>query len=193
MLKKTLLLLVLTLALAGCSNNDPFEDYLGLWELQDSGKKKEKVLEITRDGETLLINENVLRGGKPTVMKKSDGQLSVSAGFADFPLGLSENRDILRFADGTYKRIDVERLKEVKVEAKYNMAIHTMKYALDLYRLDTGHYPTEEEGLRVLLQPENNQKPWLDLTALDMAMDEIIATFDYRLIDNDPKITIKKK
>jgi general secretion pathway protein G len=37
---------------------------------------------------------------------------------------------------------------------------HAFGQALDQYRLDTGHYPTSEEGLNALMQKPTNETKW---------------------------------
>src|SRR4029077_3638602 len=38
--------------------------------------------------------------------------------------------------------------------------IHAFEKALDQYRLDTGHYPTTEQGLAALMSQPNNETKW---------------------------------
>jgi general secretion pathway protein G len=38
--------------------------------------------------------------------------------------------------------------------------IHSLGKALDLFRLDTGHYPTQEEGLGALYKKPDNEPKW---------------------------------
>ncbi|MDB5777427.1 MAG: gspG [Herbaspirillum sp.] len=38
--------------------------------------------------------------------------------------------------------------------------IHSLGKALDQYRLDTGHYPTTEQGLQALFVKPNNEDKW---------------------------------
>jgi hypothetical protein len=118
------LLIIAFLLLSACSD-DPYKKYLGLWERQkDSGR--DEVMEITKDGETFLMTDNVfgtkspisgkIKPSKPVVLKKLEGQLSVATPFGGFPFGLSENEDTLRVADQSYKRIDENRLNDIKAK-----------------------------------------------------------------------------
>lgn len=107
---KTLGAFLLIATITGCFGGDPFEGYLGKWEKQ--GTKNPVVLEITRDGEMLLLNDNILRQKdffgrekQPIVLKKSNEQLVLEAGFANATLGLSEDGSILRIADEAYSKI----------------------------------------------------------------------------------------
>ncbi len=119
---KKVLFLAIFLLLSGCSG-DPYKDYLGLWERTD--QKRHEVMEISQDGETILMNDNILRetdffGEKKRarVLKKNEGQLSIGTGLGSAQFGLSEDRNILRVADLEYKRIDSNRLKEIKAEVE---------------------------------------------------------------------------
>ena len=50
-------------------------------------------------------------------------------------------------------------------DAKRNIArgeIQSITTALKLYKLDNGLYPSSQEGLSVLLSPENGREPYLD-------------------------------
>jgi general secretion pathway protein G len=38
--------------------------------------------------------------------------------------------------------------------------INALGKALDQYRIDTGHYPTSEQGLNALMQSPNNEPKW---------------------------------
>jgi len=38
--------------------------------------------------------------------------------------------------------------------------INALGKALDQYRIDTGHYPTSEQGLNALMQTPNNEPKW---------------------------------
>ena len=118
-----LILLVLMLFFVTSCSSDPYEKYLGLWE-RDNVKHYE-VMEIVKDGETLLVNENILSsknffGNKkePMVLKKSDGQLSVDTGLGSLVFGLSEDKSILRVGNISYKRIDNDRLNIIKADIK---------------------------------------------------------------------------
>jgi hypothetical protein len=123
MKKGGLVALVLTLFfVAGCSS-DPYEKYLGLWER--ANVRHYEVMEIVKDGDTLLLNENILsskdfRGNKkePMVLTKSDGQLSVNTGLGSLVFGLSEDKSVLRVGNMSYKRIDNDRLNIIKADIK---------------------------------------------------------------------------
>ncbi len=135
---KKYLLIIVSLLLSACSG-DSYEKYLGLWESQkDSGR--DEVMEIKKDGETFLMTGNVLgtrsafsgeiKPSKPVVLIKSEGQLSVATVFGSFPFGLSENEDVLRLENKSFKKIDNDRLNEIKakiekknIERKKNIEI----------------------------------------------------------------------
>lgn len=111
---------LLLIGLAGCSG-DPYEKYIGLWERTD--RDGNEVMQITRDGESLLMNGNVVRTTdafgnekkeKLIVLTKSDGQLSVDSMFGNSVFGLSEDHNTLRVASQAYTKIDVTRLDEIK-------------------------------------------------------------------------------
>jgi len=144
------LLIIVFLLLSACSG-DPYEKYLGLWERQkDSGR--DEIMEIKKDGETFLMTGNVLgtrsaisgkiKLSKPVVLKKSEGQLSVATAFGSFPFGLSENEDILRLENKSFKKIDIDRLNEIKakieqknIERKKNIEICNKEKAT--YKIDS--------------------------------------------------------
>lgn len=123
MKKGSLVVLVLMLFfVTGCSS-DPYEKYLGLWER--ANVRHYEVMEIVKDGKTLLLNENILiskdfRGNKkePMVLTKSDGQLSVNTGLGSLVFGLSEDKNVLRVGNMSYKRIDNDRLNVIKADIK---------------------------------------------------------------------------
>jgi len=51
------------------------------------------------------------------------------------------------------------RLGKSKVDTA-NAQINTFSKSLDLYRLDTGHYPTTEQGLNALFERPANEAKW---------------------------------
>lgn len=51
------------------------------------------------------------------------------------------------------------RLGKSKVDTA-NAQINTLSKSLDLYRLDTGHYPTTEQGLNALFERPANEQKW---------------------------------
>lgn len=122
--------LFLIIFITACSKN-PYQNYIGYWELEDA--KSVRVLKISKDGETYLIQDNVFSatkfgGGenKPTVLSESDNKLTINTGLGSMALGLSENGNVL-FANGqTYKRIqdtadmekNIESCHAVKAERK---------------------------------------------------------------------------
>lgn len=59
--------------------------------------------------------------------------------------------------------IAVPRLVDILDRAKVDTArlqIDKLGGVLDLYRLEVGHYPTEEEGLRALVEPPPQADHW---------------------------------
>jgi hypothetical protein len=120
MLRTATLYVLAVLVLVGCSG-DPYARYIGLWQLQDSPWPK--VLEITKDGDTYLADENVLSTKdifgnvkKPMVLKKSEGQLSVDTGLGSAELGLSEDENTLHAMDREYKRITSGELQTIQAK-----------------------------------------------------------------------------
>jgi len=127
MIKITPILLTLfVLLLSGCSG-DPYEKYYGLWEEQDTNRVA--FMKISKDGETILMTRGLLDykksliTGKKVKQKKEistlnqkDDRLSIETPFGGVQLGLSEDKNILRFGDSEYKRADETRLKEANIE-----------------------------------------------------------------------------
>jgi hypothetical protein len=115
------LLLVMCFSV-GCSS-DPYRSYLGLWERVDEGASDwHEVLEIKRDGETILFNDNVFaesdmlgRPKQPSVMEQRDGRLSIANGFGGVPLGLSDDKFLL-LADRKYKHMTDGQFKELRAK-----------------------------------------------------------------------------
>lgn len=60
--------------------------------------------------------------------------------------------------------------------------IQQLSTTLDLFRLDTGRYPTEEEGLQALFEPPADADNWNGpyLQKQDMMLDPWSAPFVYR-------------
>ena len=119
-MNRTLVTLFLLFVLLGCSR-DPYKKYLGLWERVD--KPGHVVLEIKRDGETIVLDQNALieqhdllgNPKGPTVLAQNNGQLSIAGGFGGMPLGLGGD-DSLLVMDERYKRIEPERLDGIRAE-----------------------------------------------------------------------------
>jgi hypothetical protein len=104
-----------------CScSTEPYKDYIGLWEgnvesLWD-GKMKTKVLEISQNGESYLVNEDILNKNKPILLSKKDGQFVLDTGIGTIPFAFGQNKNILLVSDRSYKRITHERVEEIKLE-----------------------------------------------------------------------------
>lgn len=130
----SLLLILASTAFFGCSR-DPYDGYIGYWERKDA--KRHEVLQISKDGDSLLMNDNILnetdafgRPKKAMVLRKSEGQLSVENGFGAVILGLSEDGQTLRAANQEFGKVSeahVEKLKEKiandKAEFQKNKAL----------------------------------------------------------------------
>jgi len=105
--------------LTACSNSNsgsnPYADYIGLWEEQKDSTRFRTVMEITRDGETYLVNPNILKEQNLIALNKADGILSISM-IGNAQLGLSEDKSTLRITKYSYVRISSERLNQIKVE-----------------------------------------------------------------------------
>jgi hypothetical protein len=121
MIRSLLMVLFLSVIVVGCSR-DPYRKYLGLWERVD--KPGHVVLEIKRDGETVLLNHNALaelhdllgHPKAPSVLAQNNGQLAIATGFGGAPLGLSGDEDFLLVMDERYKRVEPKRLDEIREE-----------------------------------------------------------------------------
>jgi len=98
--------------LSGCSG-DPFENYLGLWESQDG---RNVVIEVSRDGESIIANVITYNKKETIVLTKSEGQLSLHGA----TLGLSEDKNTLRKYKKAYRRIDDNRFNHIKTCNKLN-------------------------------------------------------------------------
>lgn len=109
-MKLTALIAALTiLFLMGCSA-DPYAKYIGYWERTDV--EHHEVLQVSRDGETYLMNDNILRETdmfgkvkKAMVLRKSEGQLSVENGLGSVMLGISEDGKTLRASNREFRKI----------------------------------------------------------------------------------------
>ena len=104
--------------LFGCSG-DPYDKYIGYWERNDV--EHHEVLQVSRDGETYLMNDNILREtdmfGKPKkaiVLKKSEGQLSVENGLGSVMLGISEDGKTLRASNREFTKITDEEVAVIR-------------------------------------------------------------------------------
>lgn len=122
MYKTTTIVVLLGLFISGCSK-DPYNDYLGLW--QRVGSDHKEVLEIAKDGDTYLINDNILQSKdfyghdkKPMVLKKQEGQLSVETGLGSLQLGLSADKNTLHVSGRSYSKISTEQLSEIRSQIK---------------------------------------------------------------------------
>lgn len=73
---------------------------------------------------------------------------------------------------------------DLRKEQFSKMAIDQVRLALDLFRMDTGRYPTEEEGLGVLVNHGSGRSPYL--TALPH--DPWGQPYRYRLPDGQPLV-----
>lgn len=121
MFRMKTLFLVLAFIFSGCSR-DPYASYIGLWQLQDSGAFPQ-VLQITKDGDTYLADENILRTTdffgnkkKSMVLKKSEGQLAVDTGMGSAQLGLSADKNTLHAMNQEYKKISSDTLEKIKAK-----------------------------------------------------------------------------
>lgn len=119
---KLLTLITLLTALAGCSG-DSYEKYTGHWKQVDS--EPARVLQISRNGETYLLNSNVFmktdffgNKKKPVVLKKSEGQLSIATGLGNGVLGLSEDGNTLYMANKEYIKLTVSEFESIKSEVE---------------------------------------------------------------------------
>lgn len=115
-------------SLAACSR-DPYRNYLGLWERNTDdlrvlglgalgGGPWHEVVEIKRDGDTILFDSNALEETKqPNVLVQSEGQLrggwTLGGGVA---LGLSEDKKTLMVGTQRYARIEPARLDEIRAQ-----------------------------------------------------------------------------
>jgi len=111
MFKKMLVIVILVLS--GCSN-DPYEKYIGFWEKQDI--KETVIMEIIKDGETILMNMNIFRNKKPQVLNKSEGKLSIASIFGTIQLGLSEDKNILHMERSNYKHLSKNEVEQIKTK-----------------------------------------------------------------------------
>lgn len=121
-------LIAVTLILSGCFG-DPHKSYLGLWQRQDINL--EQVLEITQDGDTYFLDENILqdtdmfgRKKSPMTLTKNDDYLSASNGLGPLPLGLSDDQKTLHLSDRSYRKISAEQLEGVKAGIEKKSAEH---------------------------------------------------------------------
>lgn len=117
--------ILVSIVLFGCSG-DPYEQYIGHWERK--GVEHPAILQITKDGDSYLMNDNILqekdmlgRSKKAIVLKKSEGQLSVENGFGSVMLGISEDGKTLRVSNQEFSRIsdqEVSAIKEMAAKEK---------------------------------------------------------------------------
>jgi|APSaa5957512535_1039671.scaffolds.fasta_scaffold04481_8 hypothetical protein len=92
--------------LVGCSS-DPYEEYIGYWE------SSKKIIEISKNGETILLDENIFNKNKANVLTKSDGALSLASFLGQIQLGLSEDRNTLLLGNKSFEKIDKKRVEEL--------------------------------------------------------------------------------
>ena len=119
---KLLIASILSVFLLGCSG-DPYEKYIGYWKKNDA--KYPQVLQISKDGETYLLNNNVFQTTdfagnkkKPSVLKKSENQLSVENGMGSTTLGLSGDSKTLHAANMEYTKISESEFEAIKSEVE---------------------------------------------------------------------------
>ena len=119
---KLLIASILSIFLLGCSG-DPYEKYLGYWKKNDT--EYHQVLQISKDGETYLLNDNVFQETnfagnkkKPSVLKKSENQLSIENGFGGVTLGISKDSKTLHAANMEYTKISPSEFETIKSEVE---------------------------------------------------------------------------
>ena len=136
-------LVVLLLFPFGCSS-DPYQSFLGLWEgpsqFSRDGSLYIPVIEIRKNGETYLVNLDVLHGNmKSHVLSKHDGQLSIdglvqvglgtgmdyrralavaAAGDVSVQIALGADKNTLFIGDELYKRTAPKRLEKIRALMK---------------------------------------------------------------------------
>lgn len=108
---KNLNLIAILLLLCACAKSDDYKNYLGYWQEEDSRNKA--IAEISKDGDTYLINRNIFREKdligkmiKPSVLIAKDGKLTLNQEIEMTPLSLSEDQQKLYFDSRTYTRVD---------------------------------------------------------------------------------------
>ena len=113
--------LMFCVATTGCSR-DPYQKYLGLWE-RVGALGGHQVLELKRDGETIVFNDNVLvdrdfldQPKQGRVLTQSEGRLSLETGFGGAAFGLSEGDEYLRVADQKFRRVEPKQLDEIRAK-----------------------------------------------------------------------------
>ncbi len=118
MKNKFTLITMLCFFLFGCGD-DKYADYIGLWQMSDTSYPK--VAKISKDGETYLLNENVLQEKdffghkkKSMVLKQSENQLSIENGLGSITLGISADGKTLHIANHEYTKIDEKKLNEIQ-------------------------------------------------------------------------------
>lgn len=105
--------LISLILLTGCSS-DPYESYVGHWEKQNTNHQN--VMIISKDGDTILMNDQVLnlkkaeKDKKFYSLKKSEGQLTLNGAV----FSLSENKNILMAGNNSYKRISTDYVEQLK-------------------------------------------------------------------------------
>jgi hypothetical protein len=107
--------LLLLSSLVACSGGGA-SSYVGLWQTAD---KTPKTVEITKDGNSYLLTDlnatdMVGRKKAPIVLTQAGEQLVFSTGYGSAPLGLSEDKNTLRFDKWTFARIPKQDAEQVK-------------------------------------------------------------------------------
>jgi hypothetical protein len=82
-----------------------------------------QVLEIKRDGDTILIDDDVFvqhdmlgRPKQPTVMSQDNGRLSIATGLGNAPVGLSADNEFLHVADQKFRRSSPQGLAAIRAK-----------------------------------------------------------------------------
>lgn len=71
---------------------------------------------------------------------------------------------------------------QIKKEQATQVALRQVRQALDLYRMDHGRYPGDEEGLALLVNPGGGKLPYLK----ELPPDPWGTPYRYRLADDGP-------
>ena len=113
---KSLVFLLIPLLVVACSR-DTHADYIGLWQVPGSGESK--VLEITKDGDSYLLDDlraTDMLGKKtsPTVLTVNGPQLAFNFGLGSVPLAISGDKNTLRFDQWQLIRVEKGKAPEVK-------------------------------------------------------------------------------
>lgn len=108
-------------ALAACPG-DPYSDYVGLWEGKTTaswnGKPRHHVMEISRQGDSYLLNHDALASNDGAMLlSKNGGQLLVG-GAAGIPLAFGADTDTILYNRDTFRRITPERVARIRENIK---------------------------------------------------------------------------